>query len=90
MNITLKHKKVKIRRPKRCVGCASQFDKGETMAYWVGICEGDFQDNYWCLPCDAYLAAGDPDERSISYGEFAGCNDYLRFKANFYETKTNR
>lgn len=89
MNTTLKYQQVKIKKDRICVGCASKFPKGSQMVYWVGICEGDFQANWWCLCCNAYLETGDPDD-FVSFGEFAGENDYLKFKQSFYETKTNR
>jgi hypothetical protein len=85
MTTTLKHKIVKIRRPKICIGCATKGEKGQKMVYWVGVCEGEFQDSYWCLCCDAYLETLGNDEEGISFGEFAGEPDYLRFKHNFYD-----
>lgn len=89
MNTTLKHRQVKVIKDRICVGCASTFPKGTDTIYWVGTCEGDFQANWWCLCCNAYLMIGDPNE-GITFGQFGGENDYLRFKHNFYEQRRNK
>lgn len=52
---SLKHQKVKIRKPHRCFCCLRVFPKGDMMISWTGIYEGDFNHGYNCLTCEEIM-----------------------------------
>ena len=80
----LKHKVVKIKKPRRCHGCNEKFEAGSEMIYYVGIFEGDFSTSYWCKPCNAYVIKYSNDfEDGIGYGELKGEEHYEKFKEEF-------
>lgn len=51
----LQHKVVKIRKARTCIMCFRKFEPGFSMCYSVGVLDGDFQQNYYCMTCDAII-----------------------------------
>jgi len=90
MNISLKHKIVKIRKPHRCYACSELFESGEEMMYLVSVFNGDFGTSYWCKPCDAYATKYWDDFMwdGVGEGEFKNEPQYLKFKQE-YDSKRN-
>jgi len=66
MATTLKHKQVKIRKPRQCFSCYRKFQKGQIMTYWAGIYEGDFGTTYSCMDCQKIM--NDSDEHEFEEG----------------------
>ncbi len=57
MNITLKHKTVKIRKERQCLYCYRNFPVGSEMKYWAGVYEMDFYSGYNCITCGKIIDA---------------------------------
>ena len=88
MTTTLKHRKVKIRKPHFCHGCLRKAPIGAEIRYYVGITEGDFNTSYWCEVCDAYVKKYSFDiEDAIGEGDLADGNNYEKFKKDFIKQK---
>lgn len=48
---TLRDKKVKIRKPHRCWGCAKSFESGSEMYNVVQVYDQEISSTYWCMSC---------------------------------------
>lgn len=58
------------------------------MVYSVIVFDGDFQTNYWCKPCNAYMKEYSEDfEDGILPGELWGEPHYEKFKINYLNNK---
>jgi hypothetical protein len=52
---TLRSSLVHTRKPHRCTGCFEQLLVKDLAHIWVGLCEGEFQSNYFCLSCLMFI-----------------------------------
>lgn len=63
-------KKVKIRKPQRCWGCARTFEVGTMLHYIKSAEDGTINNSYWCPVCDKYWNTYMKDnEEGILLGE---------------------
>ncbi|PGT89819.1 hypothetical protein [Bacillus thuringiensis] len=62
-------KPVKIRKERRCHGCARRFEKGSTLQVIKSVDEGKFYSDYWCKTCQNYWSKYMNDGEEIGCGE---------------------
>ncbi|GAB6429338.1 hypothetical protein [Bacillus cereus] len=65
----LEQKDVKIRKDRRCWGCARKFEKGRTLKVIKGVDDEGFFSTYWCRTCNTYWCKYMHDGDEIGFGE---------------------
>lgn len=65
-------KKLKIRKPHNCWGCAEEFQPSTEMTKSVAVDQGEFSSSYWCEDCETIMNNLEHWEKEdgIKYGEF--------------------
>lgn len=81
--ITLKHKEVRIRKPRKCFTCGDKYEPGDKMIYCVGVFDGDFGYEYYCPCCDVYIDKHTEPGDSWGEGDFRGEKHYEEFKKEY-------
>ena len=74
--------KVKIRKPRHCWGCKTEYPQGTLMNRVVSVDGGNIQSAYWCKTCDDYLAKHRHDidfDNGFDYGDLLNFDDYIPF-----------
>lgn len=81
----LSNKKVKVRKPRVCHGCNTEYDIGTKMNRNVSVDSGDISTSYWCGICEEFLADKwkNIDDEGIGQGD---CWEYSEYEA-FREQK---
>ena len=81
---TLKHKEVKIKKPRRCWGCGAGFEIGKFMTYVVCVDDGELLTSYWCEVCQAYIKTDlSAFEDGVAKYEFSGELDFHIFRKKY-------
>ena len=86
--MNLKDKRIAIKKPHRCWGCAEQFPVGTFMQYTSGVNQGDFYSCYWCEICNAFFKQMEDSDDGICMGDFRGEEVYEIFKQNYLKNET--
>ena len=76
----ISYSKVKIRKPRKCWGCAESFPVGSTLGRSVSK-EDKIVASYWCDVCSAYMRKHKEDfDDGINFGDLKFEEHYQEFK----------
>ena len=83
---TINSKVVKIRKPRKCWGCATEFQAGASLNYCTNVDGGEISNVHFCFICTQWFAEYD-DGEGVEFGALADDEDWKKIRQEMEEKK---